>query len=129
MRLLILVVVWLLMASNVHAGTLMLGAGQQSCGRLIAAASVGVLPGKYIKMNTQQGEFFNEYKEYQEWLMGFISGFNAAHGDDINQQVGNIDLAGLDVWIRNWCNRNPTKLVFEGGNAFVDEMRTGAPTR
>jgi hypothetical protein len=27
---------------------------------------------------------------------------------------------------RNWYNQHPTKTVFEGASAFIDEMRTNA---
>jgi hypothetical protein len=64
-------------------------------------------------MNTPSGVFVNEYTQYQEWLMGFVSGFNDAHANDVEQQVRKIDLAGMDLWMRNWCNQRPTKAVWQ----------------
>ena len=66
--------------------------------------------------------------EYQQWLLGYVSAanatlsaLNAAHPDPFKR----IDLAGMDLWMRNWCNQHPTQTVYEGANAFVDEMRSG----
>jgi hypothetical protein len=58
--------------------------------------------------------------------MGFVSGFNGAHANDVEQQVKGIDLAGMDLWMRNWCNKHPTQKVFEGASAFIDEMLNNA---
>ena len=62
-------------------------------------------------------------RQYQEWLMGFVSAFNAWH---TNEQIDRIDPAGMDLWMRNWCNQHPTQKVFEGAVAFIDEMRANA---
>jgi hypothetical protein len=99
---------------------MVLGAGQNSCGQLIAA-STGIPPGNYKKMETVNGQFVHDFARYQGWLMGFVSGYNEAQSND-TQQI-KVDLAGLDLWMRNWCNKNPTKLVFDGAHAFRLEMR------
>jgi hypothetical protein len=104
-------------------GVFVIGSGQDSCGKLIAAVD-GVPPGKYKQMNTQSGVFIGESTKYQEWLMGFVSGFNVSRTDE--QQVKGIDLAEMDLWMRNWCNQNPTKTVFQGAFAFIEEMRSNA---
>ena len=107
-----------------------LGAGQDSCGRFIA--SIGnAPPGSYRSWNTAKGVLVSENKEYQEWLAGFISGINvmvATIGKE-EQQVRPVDGAGLDLWMRNWCNKHPTNSVVEGAMAFVNEMRTNAAAR
>ena len=105
-----------------QADTYVIGSGELSCGRLLFAAS-GVDPGKYRTMNTADGLFVNEHAQYQEWLMGFVTGFNSAHAD-LAQQIETIDLAGMDLWMRDWCNKHPTQPIFEGAIAFIDEMRT-----
>ena len=58
--------------------------------------------------------------------MGFVSGFNAMHEEE--QQVS-VDLAGLDLWMRNWCNKHPAQKVFHGALAFIDEMRSNAAAK
>jgi hypothetical protein len=120
----------LLTADVAHAQRIsMMGSGEHSCGRLIAdLGSAPPGPGNHKEMNTPSGVFVNEYTQYQEWLMGFVSGFNSAHANDVEQQV-TIDLVGMDLWMRNWCNQYPTKPVFEGASTFIDEMRTNAAAR
>jgi hypothetical protein len=125
MRSLILGVL-LLTAGVAHAGTTRVsGLGTDSCGRLIAAVG-SVPPGKFRSRDTASGVFVNEYAQYQEWLMGFVSGFNAMHEEE--QQVS-VDLAGLDLWMRNWCNKHPAQKVFHGALAFIDEMRSNAAAK
>jgi len=58
-------------------------------------------------------------------------GFNVPHAND-EQQVKGIDLAGMDLWIRDWCDKHPTKLVAEGGIATggsdaLRDVRFGNP--
>jgi hypothetical protein len=48
------------------------------------------------------------------------------HPGEEQQQIVNIDFAGVDLWMRNWCNQHPVKLAFDGGVAFIAEMRTNA---
>jgi hypothetical protein len=116
----------LLLMAVAHAEPIVavMGGGQNSCGKFIGAIG-GAPPGKYREMNTGSGVFVSEYRRYQEWLMGFVSGFNSAHSDDFEQQV-KIDLAGMDLWMRNWCNQHPTKKVFQAASAFINEMLTNA---
>src|SRR3974390_422093 len=103
------------------------GIGQFSCGQFIA--TIGKRPpGKMDVMPTRKGDFVSENAEYQQWLMGFVTGFNAAHVGEQEQQV-EIDLAGTDLWMRNWCNQHPTKMVFDGAWAFIREMQTNAASR
>jgi hypothetical protein len=106
------------------AGTLVMGSGRDSCGKFIGA--IGAPAGKHREANTPTGVLVSENRAYQEWLMGFVSGFNATHGGELEQQVTKIDLAGMDLWVRNWCNKHPTKLVFDAGANFIIEMRTNA---
>ena len=76
------------------------GVGSKSCGRFIA--TIGKLPpGKQHYIDTKNVTFVSENTEYQQWLMGFLTGFNT-------------------------CNQHPTESVFHGALAFIDEMRTNA---
>ena len=116
----------LLLMAVAHAATVFgVGSGQDSCGRYIAALG-DAPPGKYRKMNTAEGVYFSENTVYQQWLMGFVSGFNATHAGDLEQQVKKIDPAGMDLWMRNWCNQHPTQDVFDGAIDFINEMRADA---
>jgi hypothetical protein len=114
----LVVVVCVAGAAHAQEGTIVLG-GAVSCGKFIAA-STGVPPGSYKQ--TRDGQFVDDFARYQGWLMGFVSGYNDAQSDNLTQQI-KVDLAGLDLWMRNWCNKNPTKSVYEGASAFRLEMR------
>jgi hypothetical protein len=107
-----------------HANTIVIGIGTTSCGKFIASIGKNA-PGKIEKISTRDGDFFSENAEYNQWLIGFVSGFNFAHDDDLGQQVKS-DLAAMDLWMRNWCNKHPTNTVSQGAYAFIDEMRSNA---
>ena len=115
-----------------HAEVTGWGVGSHSCGRFIA--TIGNLPpGEYRSVDPRNDHFVSENTQYQQWLMGFLTGFNfnafnTAPADDQGQQIsGRIDLAGMDLWMRNWCNQHPTESVFHGAAAFINEMmRTNA---
>jgi hypothetical protein len=65
--------------------TMVVGSGQLSCGQFIAAIA-DAPPGKHRELNTAKGVFVSEHKAHEEWLLGFVSGFNYAHptdGDDM----------------------------------------------
>jgi hypothetical protein len=55
------------------------------------------------------------------WLGGF---FSATNQWVLNAPNGiQIDNAAIDVWIRKWCEQNPTKSLFEAASAFVWDQR------
>jgi hypothetical protein len=127
MRVSLAVCFGLLLTAIAYAETgqvFLIGSGEHSsCGEFIATIG-NVPPGSYRARNTASGVLVSENKAYQEWLMGFVSGFNYSHSNDLEQQVTKIDPAGLDLWMRNWCNQHPAKAVFEGASAFIGEMRS-----
>jgi hypothetical protein len=125
----------LLTADVAHAEQTLytIGIGNLSCGKFIA--SIGKRPPGKV-MATRDGDLVSENAQYLQWLLGFVSGvnstlyvYNVAHpGEEQQQQIENIDAAGVDLWMRNWCNQHPVKSVFEGAVAFIGEMRTNAAT-
>jgi hypothetical protein len=105
-----------------HADVLMLGIGNKSCGQFIAASGKRP-PGIVRSIRTPDGDLLeSENAEYLQWLLAFVSGFNSA---ERGQQV-RVDPAGMDLWMRKWCNQHPVKTVFEGAEAFIVEMLTNA---
>jgi hypothetical protein len=112
--------IWGAVAHAESPTTYVLGVGSYSCGRFIATTSKH-LPGTI--MPSRDGNFVSENAEYLGWLAGFLSGFNSAHSAE--QQI-KIDLAGLDLWMRNWCNKHPGQRLYDGEVAFINEMLTTA---
>jgi len=91
----------LLTADVAHAetgdkGYFTLGLGAPSCGQFIAVIG-----------NAPPGKYDVAYGMYVSWLGGFVSGYNAT-------QYG--------LWMRNWCDKNPTKMVADGAVALINEM-------
>jgi hypothetical protein len=116
--------------AHAETGTIpLMGSGRESCGQLIATIGNDPLlgPGEERFIETKTGYFVGEYAKYQGWLMGFVAGFNF-NAAEVGEEhlVRGIDLAGMDLWMRNWCNQHPTEKVFWGAVAFIREMRTNA---
>lgn len=108
------------------AGLLVLGAGQKSCAQFLMAItspSGAQTPiGQVWSQGTPSGaRMYAELARYQEWMTGFITGYNAAHEADIDGQI-KIELAAMDAWLRNWCNGNPTRSVAEAGRQLRYEL-------
>jgi hypothetical protein len=61
------------------------------------------------------------------WLMGFVSDFNIDAYDNSTPQIQGSDLAALDLWMRSWCNQNPTKSVLPSCTG-ISERDDGAVT-
>jgi hypothetical protein len=101
------------------------GMGAYSCGEFIAASG-NHAPGYSQVMDSGSGRLLSENSTYLQWLAGFVTAFNEARGGELEQQINGIDLAGLDLWMRNWCNQHPTKTIFDGASAFINEMRGGS---
>jgi len=114
--------------AHAEPGSTIWGMGVDSCGQFIGAIGKSP-PGKYEYIDTRSGHFVSENANYQQWLLGFVSAanatlsaLNAAHPDPLKR----IDLAGMDLWMRNWCNQHPTQKVVDGANDFISEMLTNA---
>jgi hypothetical protein len=120
------VIVALLLACVSTAGHaqsfFVLGVGRNSCGMYLSAVH-NHPPGTSLGVKTREGQFFDEHARYIEWLGGFISATNfsmASAGPDQNVRV---DSSSIDVWVRKWCEQNPTRSVIEAAMAFVRDQR------
>jgi hypothetical protein len=96
------------------------GFGLHSCSKYLAAVQ-GHAPGKGRLINRPEGQFTDEHFRYAEWLTGFFSATNWWVMDEPNQIQ--TDEAAMDVWIRKWCERNPTKALIEAASAIVWDQR------
>ena len=89
-----------------------------SCGRYLSAV-YNLPPGQTGSVQLPEGRFFNEAARYFDWLAGFVS---ASNGWITRSGTGNsirADYAAIDVWMRKWCEQNPTKSVAEAASEFV----------
>jgi hypothetical protein len=95
--------------------------GTHSCGKYLAAVH-GHPPGAGIGFNDRQrGQFSDDHTLYMGWLGGFLSAMNWLVLDEPNGIQS--DNAAIDVWIRKWCEQNPTKPLFEAASEFVLDQR------
>jgi hypothetical protein len=103
----------------------MIGAGQKSCGTFIAAVharGTETPVGSSWQTTAPNGaKMFSEITRFQEWMMGFVTGYNHANESDVDLQIS-IDLAALDLWLRNYCKQNPTKTVVQAAGDFRAHM-------
>jgi hypothetical protein len=93
---------WGSVAHAQTGGVIMMGIGNSSCGQFIATIGKHP-PGTFQSLNRADGKLVSENTGYQQWLMGFVSGFNAARASDERQQriTATIDIAGIDLWMSN----------------------------
>ena len=95
--------------------------GIDSCGKYLAAVH-GHRPGVgKVFHHPQRGQFFDEHLRYMAWLEGFFSATNLWVTTEPNGIQS--DDAAIDVWIRRWCEQNPTKLLADAAWAFVWDQR------
>ena len=97
------------------------GLGNNSCGKYLAAVH-GHAPGKGSGFNDRwRGKFSDDHSLYMAWLGGFFSAMNWLVLDEPNGIK--TDNAAIDVWIRKWCEQNPTKTLLDAASAFVWDQR------
>jgi hypothetical protein len=80
------------------------GAGYASCGKWSAQpkSSVG-------------------YLEQQEWLWGYVSGFNYFVQGNGNVG-GGTDGYGMSAWVDGYCAKHPLETVFQAANALIVQL-------
>ena len=97
------------------------GMGNNSCGKYLAAVH-GHAPGKGSGFNDRwRGKFSDDHSLYMQWLAGFLTATNLWVTNEPNSI--RFDGAAIDVWIRKWCEQNPTKTLLDAASAFVWDQR------
>jgi hypothetical protein len=97
------------------------GMGNNSCGKYLAAVH-GHAPGKGTGFNDRwRGKFSDDHSLYMQWLAGFLTATNLWVTNEPNSI--RFDGAAIDVWIRKWCEQNPTKTLLDAASAFVWDQR------
>jgi hypothetical protein len=94
--------------------------GRHSCGKYLAAVH-GHPPGKGKVIKHPEGQFSDDHIRYMDWLGGFLTATNWWVTDEHNDI--RTDNAAIDVWIRKWCEQNPTKHLVEAASEFVWDQR------
>jgi hypothetical protein len=78
-------------------------------------------PGAGRVLNRPDGPAYDDHARYMGWLNGFLTATNWFVLDERNQIQ--IDNAAIGVWIRKWCEQNPTKLLAYAASQFVWDQR------
>jgi hypothetical protein len=98
--------------------------GLTSCGQFIAVTE-GYKLNTYTKLQQNGMTLVSENKAMFEYVQGVLTGINAARDD--KHQIQN-DNEAIDLWLRNWCNKNPTKSLFVAILTFASET-PGTPLK
>jgi hypothetical protein len=69
----------------------------------------------------QGRQFSDDHSLYMAWLGGFLSAMNWLVLHEPNGIKS--DDAAIDVWIRKWCEQNPTKSLARAAWEFVRDQR------
>jgi hypothetical protein len=94
--------------------------GAHSCGKYLAAVH-GHAPGRGNVLKDRGERFYDDHILYMYWLGGFLSATNSWVTNDPNAIM--TDGAAIDVWIRKWCEQNPTKPLVDAAIVFIIDQR------
>ena len=96
------------------------GLGYNSCGKYLAAVHDHP-PGAGKFLTRPEGQFSDDHFRYGDWLNGFFTATDMWITHEPNGIKS--DAAAIDVWIRKWCEQNPTKRLADAAWAFVWDQR------
>jgi hypothetical protein len=94
------------------------GVGTDSCSVFIS--QIVAPPGKTVSRRAPDDgrDYYSKSTIYLEWLLGFVTGYNAASGPQSQFQF---DAAAVDLYVRNWCAQNPTGNIFTAVRQFLNK--------
>ena len=94
----------------------MQGVGTESCGSFVSAIEDHG-PGEILKSSVDE-IFYTEINTKMQWIFGFIAAKNWNLSDK-NQII--IDRDGTAMWIKNYCEKNPTRPIVNAVSKFIKE--------
>ena len=103
------------------------GVGVESCATYSLALSEN-RPSSAISMNGKK--YFTEANAYTQWLVGFVNAANwinsaAIVSNDSGKRQKlkdmSVDVNGVALWVKNYCDANPTKTIFDGATAYINK--------
>jgi hypothetical protein len=90
------------------------GLGNKSCGAFIAAVQ-GLGPGE-----TRTGrDLYSLNALFDQYALGYITASNALAGNPVN----GVDLPGIDLALRHYCENNPTNNFVTAVEKFIRSER------
>lgn len=104
------------------------GIGGDSCASYVLALSENQ-PTAAITMEGKT--FYTTANAYTQWINGFITAMNVTGKPGQNQIQ--VDVNGIALWVKNYCETNPSESIVMGVGAFIrahrQEMSEKSPTR
>jgi hypothetical protein len=116
-RIIVLVGAMLAFATPGHATWIMRGVGSDSCEKFLSAEA-GLPPGQTLRTTIQGHQYVGATEIYAEWVDGFLT---AALSGQENKQIA-ADSAGVDLWLRKWCDAHPANNLLDAVVAFVRDQ-------
>ena len=90
------------------------GIGADSCGSYVVALSEN-RPTAVIRMEGKM--FFTAANAYSQWLSGFVTAENLRLPGGPSQIQ--VDANGIALWVKNYCEANPSRPLVNAATAFV----------
>lgn len=105
------------MAPPAHAQKVMVvGVGSDSCGSYVLALAKNA-PTRAMRMEEQL--YYTDTAAYAQWISGYVTA-NAFAGRPIPEHI---DFNGIMMWVKSYCDTNPTHTIAHAAQAFVSAHR------
>ena len=103
-----------------HAQKVMIsGVGTETCGQVTLAYSKSNNPIGGIQMDGKT--YLEETNGFTQWIAGYVSSYNWYVAKE-NGQIP-LDPVAMGYWLKNYCEKNPTKGVVQAMNTYIIEHR------
>jgi len=93
------------------------GTGNESCGSFLSALSKTPID---RSISYEGMDYASESRVYTEWLVGYVTAFNAFN--DQKKNIQNIDVESAAYWLKNYCEAHPLSRVSSAAWALVIEQ-------
>jgi hypothetical protein len=92
------------------------GVGGDLCVSYISHVTTS--PGKLVSRSALDDRQDLQSTIYREWLLGFISGYNATLNDRTERVQ--VDVAAVELYVRWWCGQNRASNIATGVQRFLN---------
>jgi hypothetical protein len=94
------------------------GVGADACSDYVSHAFGS--PGQSVSRTAPNDgkDYYSKSTIYLEWVLGFVTGYNATVADP-RKQIRS-DAASVDLYVRSWCLQNPTSNIFTAVHKWLD---------
>jgi hypothetical protein len=106
----------LLSPVSAHAGVWR-DLGGESCGSFLAAVAGNALA-QTRTMKWEGATYYDKSYGYSQWVQGYLTAVST--GMNVNV-LDTVDYAGIDLWLRKWCDKHPTENLVLGLQALIEE--------